>query len=382
MDAINSLISAASATTLKVLYPGAMRDFYFRNSPWLARLRSFATVPYEGGLFLEMPFVYQPLIGDAYPKGGTFTLDKVDPIASDRFFPRFYYVNISEFLADLAVFNRGPAAIVDRLSIDSKVGVNTMNEILAIDFWRHGQGIDGGATGNSTDRSLRTNGMAEALNDGLNPSWTGEYFQVYGETNRLASGPYGDSRTSTPLFCGNSNGTAGPFDYLKMDRGYNECRIGTEEPDLGVGNKEVITLIENRVQPMQRFETVTDLVLGVSGLRMKNAIILQDDYCPSLANGKQKPTGSFLTSTFDTTGMTLSAASRLPASTTVTVGETFWWLNTKSWEVRMPNGIYGFNFTGFQRPPNADVVVGQILLAITMYCKDCRLNKQNYGIGS
>jgi len=381
MDAINNLISAASATTLKVLYPGAMRDFYFRNSPWMARLRAFATQAWTGGLFLELPFAYQPLIGDAYAKGGTFITDKVDVIASNRFFPRFYYVNLTQFLADLAVFNRGPAAIVDRLSIDSKVGVNTMNEMLAIDFWRHGQGVSGGTTGNSTDRSLRTNGVAEAVNNGVDPSWTGEYFQVYGETDRRTTSAYGDYQTSTPIFCGNSDGSVGSLDYLKLDRGYNNCRINAKEPDIGVGNKEVITLIENRVQPMQRFETVTDFVLGVSGLRMKNAIIVQDDYCPSLANGKSKPTGSFLTSTFSSPA-TVTTSSRLPASTTITVGETFWWFTTQSWKVTMPDGIYGFNFTGYQRPPNADVVVGQILLAITMYCEDVRLNQQYYGIGS
>ena len=44
--------------------------------------------------------------------------------------------------------------------------VQSLNTDIAIDFYRHGQSIAG------SNRSIFMNGLSEAINDGINPSWT------------------------------------------------------------------------------------------------------------------------------------------------------------------------------------------------------------------
>src|SRR5574343_406354 len=122
-----------------------------------------------------------------------------------------------------------------------------------------------------------------------------------------------------------------------------------------------------------------DYVWGVSSIRMNNADIVMDEYCPS-SFGLDKPTGSYKTGTF-VVPAGFDPKSNLPAAgTTCTVGGTFWWLNTPKIQATMPDNIFGFGFTGFQRPINATTISGQYLLAFTSWTKDSRTSKLLYGI--
>ena len=46
----------------------------------------------------------------------------------------------------------------------------------------------------------------------------------------------------------------------------------------------------------------------------------------------------------------------------------------------MPDNLYGFGFTGFQRPINGDTISGQYLLAFTAWTTDSRTSKLLFGI--
>ena len=382
MDAI-TFIDELNATTLKRIHPAKVRDFYFRNSALLARLRANGNItPWQGGIYEDNPFAYAPLMGGAFAKGTPFNTIKVETTSANRWDVREYYVNITEFLKDIYVVNRGPAAIISRIGLDTKIAINTMNEMIAIAGWRHGQSNSGGNP--ADDRSIHMNGLSEGINDGVTPSWDGNIFPAYGGVNRLATGPFssGDQvLRSVPRWCGDASGNPGRLNYLQLQMGYQECSLGGMEPDLGVCNKGVYAHILNSIQPQQRFMTDTvDYVWGVSGVKFMKAVIVKDDYCPSVTFGKSKPTGSFLGTTFTSPSSGIDSASGLPSNTTINPAGTFWWLNTKTIRATMPDGLYAMGFLGFQRAYNADVIAGQILLSYTMMVDDPRLNKQYYGI--
>lgn len=381
---LSVFVNEANATTQKLIAPATVRDFWFRSSSVLAKMRAQGKdgiEPWVGGLYKEMPFAYRPMIGGAYPRGGTFNTMKVETTSANRFFPRFYYVNLTQYLSDLLVFNTGPTAIIDRMALDQQMGVNTMNELIIIAMLRHGQGIAGGASGNTDNREIETNGLAEAYNDGITPGWDGNVFPVYGNSDRLTTGRFGNSLNSIPRWCGDSAGNVGALTYFMLEEGYQECSLGNDEPDLGICNKGVYAYIKNRIQPQQRFmDNTMEYTWGVSGIRFNNAVIVKDDYFPSARYGEYRPTGSYKTGTF-VVPSGFDAKSNLPvATTTCTVGGTFLWHNSKKWKGTMPNNLYGFGFTGYQRPINSDVISGQYMLAFTAYSTDSRKGKWYYGI--
>lgn len=377
-----TFVNEANATTLKLIAPAATRDLYFRSSGVTARIRARGKegiVPWTGGLYREMPFTYRPLIGGAYPRGGTFNTLKVETTSANRFSPRTYYVNVTEFLQDLLITNMGPQAILNRFAIDMSVAVNTMNELVILAMWRHGQGFAGGASGNTDNRENEMNGLSEAFNDGITPDWTGNVYPTYGGVNRLATGPFSNSLNSYPLYAGSSTGELGQINYQLLEAAYQDCHIGAMEPDLGVCNRRVFAAIKNRIQPEQRImSNSVDYVWGVSSIRMNNADIVMDEYFPS-SFGESKPTGSYLTSSF--AGFAgVDSRSGVPTSGTVQVGGVFGWFNTNKIQMTMPDNLYGFGFTGFQRPLNGDTMSGQYLLATTAWTNDSRTSKWIYGI--
>jgi hypothetical protein len=138
------------------------------------------------------------------------------------------------------------------------------------------------------------------------------------------------------------------------------------------------------MQTQQRFQQERDPIWGVTGFRFNNAMILKDDYFPSLKYGVNDPDlGNYLTGTFDTTGMAPSCKVGFPANTVCTVGEVFCWFNTKKWLFRVSNSrVYGFGFSGFVPAQDNTKVVGQIKAMVNLECTGPRYNKQLVGIGS
>jgi hypothetical protein len=68
----------------------------------------------------------------------------------------------------------GPAVKVKLVDAYMTNAVQALNTDIAIDFYRHGQNISG------SNRAIFINGLSEALNDGVNPSWDGNVFTTYG----------------------------------------------------------------------------------------------------------------------------------------------------------------------------------------------------------
>lgn len=367
-------------TTLKEIYPRVIKDNFFLDTPFLAYLRSKALVPFTGGSEMQSTFLYAPLLGGMYKKGGPgFNLSKPQTLAGTTFQPKYYEVNVTEYLEDIEVENRGERAVFSLIDVDLRNAMTTMTEIVALAMQRHGKGVVAGVSDN---RDGHINGWVEAMNDGITPGWDGSYHTTYGGATR--NGVVGSALNSEPYFVGNSDGSTGPITFSVLEETYQSVAIGRKEPDLGVGNKAVISYIKERLQPQQRFAQEKDPVFGLHGFRFNNAMILKDDLFPSSKYGQSGRAGggSFLTSTF-TSPATVGANSNLPASATISVGEVFCWLNTSTWAMRISDSPrFGFGFTGFKPQIDGTRVAGQILAALNLQCFEPRLNKQLYGIGA
>ena len=372
------ILDELNLTTLKEIYPRVIEDHFFLDTPFLAYLRDHAVVPFGGGAFSQNTFLYKPMIGGAYARGDNFNITKRQTLAGSMFDMRFYSVAVPEYKEDIQVFNRGPLAVFSQIEADLQNAMQTITAIIAIAQHRHGQAS---GTGVTDSRIKHTNGWAEAINDGVTPSWEGNYYPTYGTATR--NGAIGSVLNSVPVWCGTSAGGTAPITYNLMEESYQDACIGKEEPNLGVGNKAVMAYIKERIQPQQRFEQVRDPIWGVSGFRFNNAMILRDEYFPSTKYGKNDPDlGNFLAGTFTSPNVTLPAASRMPQNVTLTVGEVFAWFNTKKWAMRIANDPeYGFGFSGFIPAQDNTRVVGHIKAAVNLECFSPRLQKQMFGIG-
>lgn len=359
-----------NATTLREIYPRVVEDQFFKGAPFLAYLRRQCLRPFGGGASMSFTFLHAPMIGGAYAPGDPFTITKVPTLGSAEFLPRYYYVAVPEYKELIQVQNKGPLAVVSLVDIDLRNAMNTINAIVAIALSRNGQ---------EATRLKQTNGMSEAMNNGVDPSWDGNIFTSYGTAAR--NGAITSALNSIPLFVGNSDGTAGPVFYKHLQESYQDACVGPEEPTLGRCNKALFAYILERIQPQQRFEQVRDVVYGATGFKFMNATILKDEYAPSLVYGSSHAIlGSNLTGTF-TAPASPTAASKLPANQTITVGEVFEWLNPRTWMLRVSDDAeFGFGFSGFIPAQDSTKVVGHVKAAINLECIAPRLNKQFYGV--
>lgn len=369
------ILDEINLTTLKEIEPRVIIDNFFLDTPLQAYLRAKALVPFGGGAYTQTTFLYAPMIGGAYAKGAQFNVTKRQTLAGTQFDPRYYVVAVPEFKEDMQVLNKGPLAIFSLIEADLRNAVNTISAITAIDMSLHGQASGTGIVGN---RPNSINGWIEALNDGVTPGWDGSIFTAYGTAPR--NGVISNKLNSVPLWGGTSLGAAAPITYSFMEEAYQTASIGRKEPDLIPLNKALYAFIKERIQPQQRFAQERDPFWGVSGMRFNSAMILKDDYFPSLKFGQNDPDlGSWLTSTF-TSPATVGAGSNMPTSVTINVGEVLAMFHTADWMFRISDDPeYGGGFSGFFPAQDSTKVVGHTKLACNLECISPRTQIQGFG---
>jgi len=373
--------SELTAVTLAEIWPRKLRDNFFRTAPFLAYLRRNRLKSYPGGAFMQQPGLYAPLKGGAYAQGDTFNLAKPATIDATAFDPKYYYVNVTEYLEEIGTQAKGPMNVVNLVEAHLDNSMKTLNAILNIALWRHGQGSASTITDN---RVTQINGMSEALNNGVDNSWDGNVFPTYGTKTR-GSGVVGTGLNSVPKWFGDTAGNTGTITYNNLLEMYTAAGQRGVFPDLGISNAAVWNFMLERIQPQQRFmELGTDPVFwGAQAIKLMTVSFLVDAYAPSAVYGINDPDlGNYLTSTF-TSVASPTAASGLPSSTTVTVGEVLALLNTQQWDFRMSdNPLYQFGWTGFKVAQNSTMVAGQSLAAANFPCGSPWGSNHAYGIGS
>lgn len=373
------IVSALTAITKEEIWPRQITDNFFRAIPFFTYLRDKAIMQFDGGVFMQYPYLFRPLIGGSYAPGGSFNIDRVDAYAATQFREKYYEVNVTEFKEEIQVRNRGANAVFSLLDADMKNAMMTITTIIAIAAWRHGQ-ASGGAV--ADDRSLDINGLSEALNDGILPSWDGNIFTTYGQQAR--NGAIGIALNSQPRWIGTNTGAAGKITYEVLEDMYQTASQGNLSPDLGVTSKRGMTLIKNTLQPQQRFMQERDPRYGFEGILLNSARITKDDYCPSAFGVNDPQLGNYLTSTFSYTDPGAATRGSFPnANVTLTVAEVLFMVNTDTWILRISTDPeFQFGWTGFKPGQDNTRVSGQVLAAVNLECVAPRLNIHGYGFNS
>ena len=327
---------------------------------------------------MQFDYLYAPLIGGAYARGDTFNTAKPQTLSGALFDPKLYEVNVTEYLEDVEINNKGPLAVFSRVDTDLQNAIMTINAIVDIALYRHGQ-ANGALV--SDNRVKQLNGLAEEINNGTDNSWDGNVFTSYGTQAR--NGAIGGALNGNIFWLGDAAGNPGQLTYATLLNSYLNCRRGNIEPNLGLTNKAGYAFTLERMQVQQRFAQETDPIWGATGVRFQRAMILVDDYCPSLKFGvNDSALGNYLTSTFQTVAAP-TANSGLPGTTTVTVGETFFWLNTEQHKFRISNSpLFGFGFKPFVYAANNTQVSGQVLAAVNDECISPWGQAQLFGFNS
>jgi hypothetical protein len=381
------LFDQLTATTLADLRDDVLYDEFFVDSAWMRKMRvSGALDEFMGGTGMQIPFQYDRVIGGAIQPGTDVTVVQKQIIGAMIFQPKEYYEQIPLNLFRTNVLQHGgPAVKVKEVDAYFTNAVQALNTDIGIDFYHHGQSITG------SNRIININGISEALNDGINPSYDGNVFTTYG--GQLRNGVVTNTLNSVPIWVGDQSGNTGQITYKQLAEAYLNA---VQRPDIGLCNKALYAYLLERQEPKQRADMeVQDVNIGMSGLKLLDAVIFEDKLAPSTKYGTLLPPTLSLTTplsplaagvtTFTTPTLTAaqSAISNYPSATACKPGEPFFWLRLKGWKLRpSADAEYNFNFT----PPirsntNPDLVTVFLKAALNAYTTSPRDNIQIVGSG-
>ena len=342
-------------------------DNIFNVSPFLAYMKSNLKEDFTGGRLIQENFLYDTLIGSFYAPGGTFNITQKQIEQAGQFVPKYAYTNISLYKEDIQVLNKGnETQIFDIVQSRTEVAMQNIGAQIALAAYNEGQGSLAGYW----NKSL--NGLAEALNDGSTASWNNQTYSTYGTITR--GGTVGDALDSVPV----NVGTA--IDYPVLEEQYGNVTFGAIEPNLIVTTVLGYSYIKEKFQAQQRYESTTDLKLGITGMKFNGATILKDRYCPGeYLNGSSGRADVIANAFMD--NLSGVAGTRYPAL--AASGETLWILNAKKPYMQFyvtDDPEFAFGFTGFKPAQDNTTIAGQILFAGNMTVPGPRYHKQLYGI--
>lgn len=375
-----------SATTLADLRRDVVQDNFFIDGAFQRLMRLYGAVDqFLGGTIMQEPFQYDRVNGGAYAPGSDVEVVQKQILAATSFTPRAYKEDVPINLWQTEVLNNGPAGMVSIYDAYMTNAIQALSEDLNIDAYWHGQGT---STGVAQNRSNFINGFDEAVSDGVNPGWTGNYYTNYGGQSRTA-GSMGPALNAIPIWAGDANGNVGQVSYGLLLQAYLNC---IQNPDTGLCNKAAFAYIAQREEPKQRFTQETDPRIGLTGFKILEAYIHVDKLAPSTKFGSIYAAGLSQGTTFKPATFTLPnlsaaqvAVSGYPASATPTInpGEPFFWLRLKDWKWReSASPEYSQNFTPpIRTQTNPDLIVMFLKEATTLYTPSPRDNSQIVGIG-
>jgi hypothetical protein len=285
--------------------------------------------------------------GGAYKKGTTFDVGRRQTRTGMLFTPRYYQVNVTEFLEDLEVEMVGPRAAFSVIRTDMQQAALTMSAILEIAAMHHGQALAG------DDRSAELNGLEEAFNDGVNASYAGNIFASYGGQTRADVSPA--LTPPTGVIAANVNGN---ILYRILRHSYFSAVLGNEAPGVGITTNRCMGFIAENFLPHQIVDT-TQPEINWPGLKFDKATIMMSQYMPGADGVNDADLGNY------------NAA-----------GETFAWFNFgpqgEDAYIRFyiaQSSKFAFGFTGFKGAREDNQVSGQILFAGNYTVRALRLSR-------
>jgi hypothetical protein len=381
------------SSTLDDMLADAAYDNFFVKTAYQQHMRAIGAIdPFGGGVLMREPFIMgSPAAGAAAP-GSNFNIEHNQQLADLAFTPRLYTSRDMLETFSLSVQNKGPNARIMLTDLYFRNGVAAISTNVEVDGYWHGQAAVSGQIANN--RTNNINGMAEALNDGLNNSWNGDVYQNYG--SQVRNGAVSNSINSIPYFFGNNDGTAGAISvraligFLVRARKFCDGRT----PECTITTPNGWSYILSALQTQQQFTTNWTMkaltsVPDVEGISFMGTVIYDDILTPGAAWGADFPTNyigtSNKTSTFTSaaTATGVTSPSQLPASTSITVGETIWALTGAAWKYRPtdnPDFLFGRRQNEVYNNNTNDALL--INLALNVYSPAPRESIQGYGFTS
>ncbi len=342
LDPVNTIAT-------KKIMPGVV-DNFFKMGPLMAYLKTRFTRKWTGPQIQEN-FLYGVAgVGGAYRKGQPFNTTQRQNATGMLFSPRYYAVNITEFLEDIEVEMAGPTAVFSKVKVDLASAALQLSSILELALFHNGQTVGG------IDRTAELNGLEEALTNGTDATWTGAVFPAYGGQTRASVAPALNSPTGLiPA----SNSTTG---FRVLEHSFMSCVVGAERPKLGLTTKRMLGFIGETFSPQQKID-VLDPEINWPGMKFNQATIVTSDYCPGADGVNDPDLGNYYNAS-----------------------ETFWWLNpgpqgddayARLYIAQSPK--FAFGFTGFKGARDDNQVSGQILFAGNFTERAPRLSRGMYG---
>lgn len=368
-----------SSSTISDMQADLVYDEFFVEGSMQRKLRASGVLDeYLGGTDMRTPFIYGRVSGGAHTPGGDVVVTQKQILAATSFQPKEYIEIVPLNLWEVNVINAGPNAKVKLADLFMSNAVQALNTDLGIDWYRHGQASSATVTDN---RAIFINGAAEALNDGVNPSWDGNVYSYYG--GQIRNGVVGNVLNSVPRYAGGNNET-GQMSYSRILEPYLDC---VKPPDIIVSNKAAWAYMAERQEPKQGFVMQNDVTIGYEGLKVMQAFWHIDKLCPSTKYGSILPSGlsqttSVTPSTF-TAPVTVTSLSGMTSGWTIQPGEILFMFRVAGWRIRpVADEEFAFNFTPpIRTPTNPDLVVMFLKAGINFVCPSPRDNVHSFGFG-
>lgn len=412
------LYSEIDATNLESVRKNVVWDNLFVDTPFQQKLKRAGVLdPFLGGSGMFEGFIYGRVQGAAVSPGSTVTVIRQQLNTGLKMLPKAYVAwtplddwELDDGTGTGGVINSGPAMIADQYQILMENMTMTINTMLEMDSFRHGQASGGPILDN---RILNTNGVDEALNNGIDPSPFGNIYPTYGGVVR--NGVVGPALNSTPLWLGQTptTGTAaapaaagtGQIDVNALTRLWAQCVVTGGKPDIGITNVFGFTAIVNALDAQRRNTDMKKFDIGYEALTFNGMEIYADPLAPSalagdflslaptsgragnnnLADGSggSTQTGVITSPQFANgpAALTISpTGSGIPSNALMTVGEVLYFFETGSFKIR-PTDKKGWNF-GLRRSPMPNNVSMDALferLGTNLYCTMPRHNALAFG---
>lgn len=342
------LLNEVNTVATKRIMPGVV-DNFFKAGPMIAYLKTRFTRRWTGPVIQEN-YEYKPMKGGAYKKGATFNIVRQQTRTGIQFTPRYYQVNVTEFLEDLEVEMAGPTAMFSTLKVDLANAALTLSSILEIATFQNGQNVGG------NDRTAEINGLQEAFTNGSDQTYNGQIFPSYGLQLRSSVAPALNSPT------GLIPPSVSTTSFRALEHSYMSCVIGAERPRLGVTTNRMMGFIAETFSPQQKID-VLDPEINWPGMKFNQATIIVSQYCPGQDGVNDPDIGNYQANS-----------------------ETFWWLNPGPQGddafIRLyiaQSSKFAFGFTGFKGARDDNQVSGQILFGGNLTVRAPRLSRGLYG---
>ena len=384
------------ASTLDDLVLGVAFDNFFVDDAKLEWMRTIGVVnPFEGGILRRFPTIMNRPMGGAAAPGTTQNIVHRQQIANTGFSIRNYSTWDMLETFSLMVQNRGEAKRADLMDIYAQSHIKAINTDVGVDSFHHGQSPVAGYI--TDDGSERVNGDDEAMNNGLDPGWTGNVYQNYGGQAR--NGAVQNTLNSTPLWYGNPDGTCASFSVEKFILHIRSCKRYGSDHFIGISSVEGISYIASALQRQQRLVEwkVEDTCPDFTGIGFMGCMFYESALAPGRAWAATLPADISATSNAtDTAGTstagqpysftspaTCTALSGIPASTQISVGEPLFIYAGSSieyWPTTEPEFFFGVRRNQVYNSNSLDAYIVNLGLNISYTMP--RKNRLGYGFSS